>query len=90
MKSPKDLPEHLAPIWAEIEKQVYPEIGVVGLESLCIQVHRMRDARERIDKEGTVVADVKGLAVQHPAIAIEKAAGAEIRQWLGKFGKKGR
>ena len=46
----------------------------------------MRDAQARVEKDGAVVSDGKGAAVPHPAIGIEKQAGAEMRTWLIKFG----
>jgi hypothetical protein len=45
----------------------------------------MRDAQSRIDREGLVVADVKGNPVPHPALAIEKAAQIEVRAWSERF-----
>jgi len=86
LKKPKTLPDHLALIWDELNGQVYDSISAVGMEALCIQVHRMRDAQARIEADGAVVNDGKGSAAPHPAIAIEKAAGAEMRTWLAKFG----
>ena len=55
------------------------------LEAYCVQVSRMRDAQSRIDREGLVVADVKGNPVPHPALAIEKAAQIEVRAWSERF-----
>lgn len=78
----------MAAIWSEMVGQVRPTIGAVGLEALCVQVARMRDAQRRITAEGLVVADAKGNPVPHPALAVEKQAQAEIRQWLGKFGAR--
>lgn len=83
---PKTLPDHLSVIWDEMKGQIYESIQPAGLEALCVQVHRMRDAQMRIQEDGAVVNDGKGTAVPHPAIAIEKAAGAEVRTWLAKFG----
>jgi P27 family predicted phage terminase small subunit len=83
---PDHLPEHIKDLWVETQGQVYGSIGAIGLEALCAQVHRMREARQRIDSEGMVVQDTKGAPVPHPAIAIEKQAGAEVRTWLSKFG----
>ena len=42
-------------------------------------------ARAMIDKDGIVVADEKGRAVPHPAIAVERSAAAEMRAWLGEL-----
>jgi len=83
---PKTLPEYLGPIWDETVSQVREKIGAAGLEALCLQIHRMRDAQGRIAKDGAIVLDGKGNAGPHPAVAIEKAAQAEIRSWLKDFG----
>lgn len=43
---------------------------------------RLIDARARIDAEGTIIEDSHGFPVEHPALAIEKRASAEIRGWV--------
>lgn len=84
-------PEHLSAaakaVWDEIVARHDDPAEVEGpeLEAYCVQVARMRDAQARIDAEGLVVADEKGRPVPHPAIAIEKAAQAEVRAWGGRF-----
>ena len=55
------------------------------LEALASQLARVRDARRRIEAEGMIVADPKGYPIPHPAIAIERAAQAEVRQWVRLF-----
>ena len=88
MTAPATLPEHLRAIWEEMVPQVSPKIGEVGLEALCVQVHRARDAQRRVTEEGMLVLDAKGNAAPHPALAIEKAAQGEVRTWLLKFGAR--
>lgn len=85
IKRPESLPEELVMIWAEMEPQVHPRIGAAGLEALCGQIHRLRDAQRRVTTEGIVVADSKGNPCPHPALAVEKQAQAEVRSWLAKF-----
>ena len=82
------LPAHIAAIWDELADSVGAEIGNAGMEAFCGQVHRMREAENRISDEGMVVQDTKGNPIPHPALAIEKQAQAEIRSWIGKFGKQ--
>jgi phage terminase small subunit len=82
---PAALPEHLVPIWDEMLPQVSSKIGAVGLEALCVQVHRMRDAQQRVTAEGLVVASPKGDPVPHPALAVEAKAQGEVREWLKRF-----
>lgn len=83
---PPKLDAKIAEIWDEVAGGVRASIGRFGMEALCAQIARMRDAQARIDKEGLMVADKNGNPIQHPAIAVEKTAGAEIRSWLGKYG----
>lgn len=45
-------------------------------------VRRVRDARARIDAEGTIIDDGKGFPIEHPALLIEKRASAELRGWV--------
>jgi phage terminase small subunit len=75
----------LGKVWAEMAPQVAVSIGAAGLEALCVQVVRMRDAAARINAEGMIVADVKGAPVPHPAISIERGAQSQVRDWLVKF-----
>jgi hypothetical protein len=88
MKVPKGLPDHIGVIWKEMLPQVRPTIGAAGMEALCTQVYRMRDAQKRITAEGIVVADAKGNPCPHPALAVEKQAQGEVRAWLGKYGRR--
>lgn len=84
-------PEHLSPaaraVWdAAVGSHPSPD-RIVGpdLEAYCTQVARMRDAQARVDAEGLIVADAKGNPVPHPAIALERAAQAEVRAWGDRF-----
>lgn len=84
-------PEHLSlaarAVWdATVGAHPTPD-RIVGpdLEAYCTQVARMRDAQARIDTEGLIVADAKGNPVPHPAIALERAAQAEVRAWGDRF-----
>lgn len=83
---PANLPDHLRPIWEEMAPTVRRGIGSAGMEAFCGQVYRMRDAQERVAQDGAIVADAKGNPAPHPAIAIEKAAQAEVRAWIMKYG----
>lgn len=44
----------------------------------CTLVARLEDARERIDRDGAIVADERGRPVKHPALDIERAAAADL------------
>lgn len=41
-----------------------------------------RQARALIEAEGVIVHDAKGRPVPHPAIAVERSAGRDMRAWL--------
>lgn len=85
---PPTLPAHLQPLWRELAPQVSRAIGPLGLEALCAQAYRMRNAREKIDREGEIVLDPRGNPAPHPALAIEKQAGVEVRDWLKRFARR--
>lgn len=86
-EAPSWLSEDARTVWAELSAASSDPLGLAGpdFEAYCVQVGRMRDAQRRIDEEGLVVADEKGRPVPHPAIAIEKAAQAEVRAWGSRF-----
>lgn len=86
VKKPATLPDHLDPIWDEMVDQVDQSIGLAGLEALCVQVYRLREAQRKVSAEGLVVADAKGNPTAHPALRTEKDAQSEIRRWIKDFG----
>lgn len=43
---------------------------------------RLKDSRESLAREGSVIDDGKGFPVEHPALAIEKRASMELRGWV--------
>lgn len=87
LAKPSHILGDIAKIWDEMLGQTRPSIGAAGLEALCLQIARMRDAQARIAKEGLIVADRSGNPVAHPALAIERQAGADVRAWLAKYGR---
>ena len=94
MSAPDHLSASARAVWCGVEDQFTAagdEIGRVAgpdLEAYCVQVARMRDAAGRIDSEGLVVADQKGLPAPHPAIELERRAQAEVRAWGDRFRPK--
>ncbi len=84
---PVEAPAHLAADVAAVWRELAPGSPSRGpdFEAYCVQVARLRDAQRRIGAEGMVVADAKGNPVPHPALAIERAAQAEIRAWGERF-----
>lgn len=84
---PARLDEAAAVVWREVIEQHHEPERIVGpdLEAYCGQVALQRDLRERIAAEGSIIADERGRPEPHPAIALERAAQKEIRDWGDKF-----
>jgi len=79
---PPSLPDGMRDLWCELSAGIPERVPDAKVEGLVTAMHRLRDARSRIANEGSVVADARGNPVAHPAIAIEKQAGAEVRAWM--------
>ena len=77
--------DRVGEIVVELRGLIGPGPSDAELEAYASQVARLRDARRRIEAEGMIVADPKGYPIPHPAIAIERAAQAEVRQWYRLF-----
>jgi len=84
VSAPEHLPSAARSVWNQV---VAGKPGCEGpdLEAYCVQVARMREAQAQVDKDGIIVRDEKGRPVPHPAIAVEKAAQAEVRAWADRF-----
>tara|TARA_R100000742_G_C4202100_1_gene30896 strand:- start:101 stop:349 length:249 start_codon:yes stop_codon:yes gene_type:complete len=71
---------------AEIQKdrlsKGLPPIKPPLLEAASLQIARMRDAAERVEEEGLLIADVKGNPIPHPALEIERLAAEQLRRLL--------
>jgi phage terminase small subunit len=83
LEPPKHLPEDVAQVWLEHLAAGVPrhKLEAPDFEAYAGQVCRLRDAQRRLANEGLVIADPKGNPVPHPALAIERAAQVELRQW---------
>ena len=79
-KPPKHLSKPLAAIWSELAPTLTEFAPLSIIEALAVQTKTLRDARAAIDADGLIVRDVKQNAVEHPALAIERAAIAQIHQ----------
>lgn len=88
---PLHLSTAAAESWSEITASLTEEAGgeSAALEAYATALARLRDAQSRIDREGSLIADAKGNPIQHPALAIEKSAAAEIRLWAVHFRRYG-
>ncbi|UXE05408.1 hypothetical protein SEA_RENNA12_57 [Arthrobacter phage Renna12] len=84
---PAYLDEAAAEVWREVMAQHHEPAKIAGpdLAAYCGQVALQRDLRERIATEGAIIADERGRPEPHPAIAMERAAQKEIRDWGDKF-----
>lgn len=94
MTAPDHLPKRVAQVWDEVEAAfttvAFDRLNKQNLEAYCGQVATMREAQERVDREGIIIADAKGDPVEHPAIGIGKRAQEQIRAWGTEFKPKTR
>ena len=72
---------------AEVAAQVRDNTPDGVIEGIAVQVHTAREARSRIEVEGSVVRDMKGAVVPHPAIDIEASAIKLYTALLDKHGR---
>jgi len=59
------------------------------VEAVAVLIYTAQEARRRITKEGSVVRDMKGAVVPHPAIAIEAAAIKQYTDLIMKNARRG-
>ena len=88
MAAPAHLPEGVRQAWLEVVSAYGDGADAIegpALEAYCGQVAVLRDCQARIAREGLVVADPKGLPIEHPAVRLERAAQDEIRKWGDQF-----
>lgn len=70
-----------------VARQVREGTPETVVELIARQVDRANEAKERIEREGSVVRDPKGSVVEHPAIKIEIAATKLAADLLGRSRK---
>ena len=68
-----------------IRAQMHPNTPDIIVGLVARQLDRANDAADRITKEGSVVRDLKGAVIPHPAIAIEAAATKNIAEMILKY-----
>ena len=73
----------------EVYPQVEPGTPEAIIEAIAIQLDQAREARERINGEGSVVRDMRGTVIPHPAIKIEADAIKIYTGLLAKHKQKG-
>ena len=88
MDAPGHLPEAVRTVWAEVVAAYGDAAEAItgpALEAYCGQVATLRECQRRLADEGLIVADPKGVPIEHPAIRLERAAQDEIRKWGDQF-----
>ncbi len=70
-----------------IKGQVRDKTPDTIVHQIALQLDRSDEAKERIEKEGIVVRDMKGSVISHPAIKIEIDACKLIAELLTKYQK---
>ena len=78
----------LSEITDTVKKQVKNDTPEEIVNIIAVQLYRANDAKNRIDKEGIIVRDVRGTAVKHPAIDIEAAAHKLAHDIINKHKKE--
>lgn len=68
-----------------VSEQVKARTPAAVIAMIETQLERAREAGERVAREGSVVRDMKGSVIPHPAIAVEaaaqKLAAALLKDW---------
>ena len=72
----------------EIREQLNPETPEKIVDLIVVQLDRIDEAKRRIDEEGCVVRDLRGV-VPHPAIQIEINASKLAESLIGKYQRIG-
>lgn len=68
-----------------IKEQMHPNTPDIVVDLVARQVDRADDAAKRIEEEGGVVRDLRGVVLPHPAIAIEASATKNIAEMILKY-----
>lgn len=93
MTAPEHLPAAARAAWEEIVAALGADpdgVEAPAVEAYAVAVGRMRDAQARVNDEGMLVPDDKGRAVPHPALAVERAAAAEVKRWVERYRRRPR
>lgn len=68
------LPMSLDDLLDEIDEQVAESTPEAIREAIATQLGQAREARGRVELEGSVVRDMKGSVIPHPALKVEQDA----------------
>lgn len=89
-EAPPGMPEGARRFW-QMLAPVLQRVGLLteadlpALADLCVCLHRLQQAEERIETEGLVVDGLHG-PVQNPAVAAAKTYRAAAQTWAKRFG----
>ena len=71
--------------YSVVKKQCFGGTPETIIEAIATQLDRAQDAAQRIGDEGSVVRDMRGAVVEHPAISIEQKAMKIYTDLLAKW-----
>lgn len=79
-KAPKHLKAPAKKLWARLltDFQIDDSAGLALLEAACAAYQRCEEARELVRREGLTMTDRFGQTRQHPGVAIERDARAQM------------
>ena len=88
---PASLSPDAAQAWTEVFESYGPDCHRLAgplLEQYAQAIATARQARQRVDAEGLIVADAKGSPIPHPALSVEAKALDTIRRLAPRFAPK--
>jgi phage terminase small subunit len=87
VKAPGHLTDELRAVWLELRPTLKAGTPPALVEAICCQVHVMRGARAAIELDGLMVRDGRNNPIPHPALEVERLAGRQLRDLLGRWAK---
>lgn len=69
----------------EIQPQLNRRTPPIIKETIAVQILASREARDRVEEEGSVVRDIKGSVIPHPALKIEADAVKIYTALIAKY-----
>lgn len=87
-RPPKHLSKELAAIWSEIAPQFEDDTPAVILECIVSHTATLRQARQAIQSDGTIVRNTRQEAVPHPAIDVERQAAKTLSDLAKDWAKQ--
>ena len=69
-----------------VEKKLLTEADMAAFTMYCLSVSRVVAAERLIARDGMMIKTPQGFMQAHPAIAISRQCGAEVRKFAQEFG----